>query len=160
MSSYSLLMFRRNSSSWTALMDIWGLMALFRMGLVAGLFFSWPFSMATRGLWGLLISLIFNIIITLCPLLLLLLLHYFFFTPFGIGGRRVTPSWSGATLRAFLPQGFLHGPQSGGVVPSLGPPLGGGLLISTADLHPHHLDRQKDMKVRDDQKWRYATLVV
>jgi hypothetical protein len=105
-------MFRRNSSSWTTLMDIWGLMALFRMGLVAGFFFSWPLSMATRRLRGLLIRLIFNfIIITLCPLfLLLLLLHYFFFTPFGIGGRRVTPSWSRAALRAFLPQGFLNGP--------------------------------------------------
>jgi hypothetical protein len=90
-------------------MDIWGLMALFRMGLVAGFFFSWPFFMATRGLRGLLIRFIFNfIIITLCPLLLFLL--YFFFTPFGIGGRRVTPSWSKAALRAFLPQGFLHGP--------------------------------------------------
>jgi hypothetical protein len=89
-------------------MDIWGLMALFRMGLVAGFFFCWPLSMATRGLRGLLICLIFNfIIITLCPLLLLL---YFFFTPFGIGGRRVTPSWSKAALRAFLPQGFLHVP--------------------------------------------------
>jgi hypothetical protein len=83
-------------------------MALFRMGLVAGFFFCWPLSMATMGLRGLLICLFFNfIIITLCPLLLLL---YFFFTPFGIGGRRVTPSWSKAALRAFLPQGFLHGP--------------------------------------------------
>jgi hypothetical protein len=128
-------------------------MALFGMGLVAGFFFSWPLSMATRRLRGQLICFIFNfIIITFCPLFLLLLLHYFFFTPFGIGGRRVTPSWSGAALRAFLPQGFLHGPQSGGVVPSLGPPLGGGLLIATADLHPHHLDRQKDMEVRDDPK--------
>jgi hypothetical protein len=91
-------------------MDIWGLMAPFRMGLVAGFFFSWPLSVTTRGLRGLLIRLIFNfIIITLCPLLLLLLL-YFFFTPFGIGGRRVTPSWSRAALRAFLSQGFLHGP--------------------------------------------------
>jgi hypothetical protein len=91
-------------------MDIWGLMDLFRMGLVARCFFSWPLSMATRGLRGLLIRLIFNfIIITFSPFLLLLL-HYFFFTPFGIGGRRVTPSWSGAALRAFLPQGFLHGP--------------------------------------------------
>jgi hypothetical protein len=35
----------------------------------------------------------------------------------------------------------LHGPQSGGVVPSLGPPLGGGLLVSATDLHSHHLDR-------------------
>jgi hypothetical protein len=123
-------------------MDIWGLMALFGMGLVAGFFFSWPLSMATRGLRGLLISLIFNfIIITFCPLFLLLLLHYFFFTPFGIGGRRVTPYWSRAALRAFLPQGFLHVPKSGGVMPSLGPPLGGGLLIVTTDLHSHRLDR-------------------
>jgi hypothetical protein len=83
-------MFRRDSSSWTALMDIWGLMALFGMGLVAGFFFSWPLSMVSRRLRGLLKSLIFNfIIITFSPLLLLL--HYFFFTPFGIGGRRVTP---------------------------------------------------------------------
>jgi hypothetical protein len=123
-------------------MDIWGLMALFGMGLVAGFFFSWPLSMATRGLRGLLIRLIFNfIIITFCPLFLLLLLHYFFFTPFGIGGSRVTPSWSRAALRAFLPQGFLHGPKSGGVMLSLGPPLGGGLLIVTTNLHSHHLDR-------------------
>jgi hypothetical protein len=134
-------MFRRNTSSWTALVDIGGLMALFGMGLVAGFFFSWPLSMATRRLRGLLICFIFNfIIITFSPLLLLLL-HYFFFTPFGIGGRRVTPSWSRAALRAFLPQGFLHGPKSGGVMPSLGPPLGGGLLIATADLQPHHLNR-------------------
>jgi hypothetical protein len=67
--------------------------------------------MATRGFRRLLICVIFNfIIITFSPFLLLLLLHYFFFTPFGIGGRRVTPSWSRAALRAFLPQGFLHGP--------------------------------------------------
>jgi uncharacterized RDD family membrane protein YckC len=78
-------------------MDIGGLMALFGMGLVVRFFFGWPLSMATRRLRGLLIRLIFNlIIVTFCPLflLLLLLLHYFFFTPFGIGGRRVTPSWS------------------------------------------------------------------
>jgi hypothetical protein len=98
--------------------------------------------MASRRLRGLLICFIFNFIITFSPLfLLLLLLYYFFFTPFGIGGRRITPSWSRAALRAFLPQGFLHGPQSGGFMPSLGPPLGGGLLIATADLHPHHLNR-------------------
>jgi hypothetical protein len=49
--------------------------------------------MTTRRLRGLLICFIFNfIIITFRPFLLLL--HYFFFTPFGIGGRRVTPSWS------------------------------------------------------------------
>jgi hypothetical protein len=135
-------MFRRNTSSWTALVDIGGLMALFRMGLVAGFFFSWPLSMATRRLRGLLICFIFNlIIITFSPLFLLFLLYYFFFTPFGIGGRRVTPSWSRAALRAFLPQGFLHGPKSSGVMPSLGPPLGGGLLIATAGLQPHHLNR-------------------
>jgi hypothetical protein len=96
-------MFRRNSSSRTALMDIWGLMALFRMGLVAGFFIGWPLSMATRRLKGLLISLIFNfIIITLCPFLFLLLL-YLFFTPFGIGGRSVTSPWSRAALRTFMP---------------------------------------------------------
>jgi hypothetical protein len=82
-------------------MDIWGLMALFGMGLVAGFFFSWPLSMATRGLRRLLISLIFYFIITLCPLLLLLL--YFFFTPFDIGGRRVTSPWPRAALRSFMP---------------------------------------------------------
>jgi hypothetical protein len=132
-------MFRRNSSSWAALMDIGGLMALFGMGLVAGSLFGWPLSMTTRRLGGLLICFIFNlIIVAFCPLLLL---HYFLFTPFGIGGRRITPSWSRAALRAFLPQGFLHGPKSGGVMPSLGPPLGGGLLIATADLQPHHLNR-------------------
>jgi hypothetical protein len=86
-------MFRRNSSSWAALVDIGGLMAPFGMGLVARFFFSWPLSMATRRLRGLLICFIFNfIIITFGPLLLLL--HYFFFTPFGIGGRRVNPSRS------------------------------------------------------------------
>jgi hypothetical protein len=67
--------------------------------------------MAMRGLLRLLICLIFNFIITLCPLLLLfLLLHYFLFTPFGIGGRWVTPSWSRDALRPSLPQGLLHGP--------------------------------------------------
>jgi hypothetical protein len=102
MRGYSLLVFRRNSSSWAALVDIWGLMALFGMGLVAGFFFGWPLSMATRGLWRLLICLIFNfIIITFCPLLLLLL--YFFFTPFGIGGRRVTSPWPRAALKSFVP---------------------------------------------------------
>jgi hypothetical protein len=81
---YSLLVFRRNSSSWEALVDIWGLMALFGMGLVAGFFFGWHLSMATRGLWRLLICLNFYfIIITLSPFLFLLLL-YLFFTPFGI----------------------------------------------------------------------------
>jgi hypothetical protein len=89
-------MFRRNSSSWAALVDIGGLMALFGMRLVAGAFFGWPLSMTTRRLGGLLISFILNfVIITLrLLLLLLLLLNYFFFTPFGIGGRRVTPSGS------------------------------------------------------------------
>jgi hypothetical protein len=87
-------MFRRNSSSWAALVDIGGLMALFGMGLVAGSLFGWPLSMTTRRLGGLLISFILNfIIITFC-LLLLLLLYNFFFTPFGIGERRVTPSGS------------------------------------------------------------------
>jgi hypothetical protein len=86
-------MFRRNSSSWAALVDIGGLMALFGMGLIAGSFFGWPLSMATRRLRGLLICFIFHfIIVAFSPLFLLLLLHYFLFTPFGIGGRRITPS--------------------------------------------------------------------
>jgi hypothetical protein len=53
--------------------------------------------MATRRFRRLLIGFIFLFtIITLGPLLLLLLLPlllYLFFTPFGIGGRRVTSSW-------------------------------------------------------------------
>jgi hypothetical protein len=93
-------MLRRDTGSWTALMDIWGLMALFGMGLVAGFFFCWPLSMAMRGLRRLLISLIFYFIITLCPLLLLL---YLFFTPFSIGGRRVTSPRPRAALRSFMP---------------------------------------------------------
>jgi hypothetical protein len=99
-SCYSLFMFRRDTSSGTALMDIWGLMAPFGMGLVARFFFCWPLSMATRRFGRLLISFIFLITITLGPLLLLLL--YIFFTPFGIGGRRVTSSWPRTTLRSFL----------------------------------------------------------
>jgi hypothetical protein len=47
--------------------------------------------MAARRPGGLLVCVIFHlIIITLGPLLLLL---YLFFTPFSIGGRRITPSW-------------------------------------------------------------------
>jgi hypothetical protein len=87
-------MFRSNASSWAALVDIGGLVALFGMGLVAGSLFGWPLSMTTRRLEGLLISFILNFIIITLRLLLLLLLHYFFFTPFGIGGRRFTPSKS------------------------------------------------------------------
>jgi hypothetical protein len=82
----------RNASSGTALMDIRSLVALLGVRLVASLLFCRPLSMATRRFRGLLIGLIFLITtITLGPLLLLLL--YFFFTPFGIGGRRVTSSW-------------------------------------------------------------------
>jgi hypothetical protein len=58
--------------------------------------------MAMRRLRGLLISLIFNfIIITFSPFLFLLL--YLFFTPFGIGGGRVTSPWPRAALRTFMP---------------------------------------------------------
>jgi hypothetical protein len=51
--------------------------------------------MATWRFRGLLIGFIFLITtITLCPpLLLLLLFLYLLFTPFDIGGRRVTSSW-------------------------------------------------------------------
>jgi hypothetical protein len=115
-------------------------MALFGMGLVAGALFGWPLSMTTRRLRGLLIGFILNFVIITFRLLLLLLFYNIFFTPFGIGGRRVTPSGSCAALRTLMPQGFLHGPKSGGVMPSLGPPLGGGLLIATADLHSDHLN--------------------
>jgi hypothetical protein len=95
--------------------------------------------MATRRFTGLLIGFIFLITtITFGPLLLLL---YLFFTPLGIGGRRVTSSWPRTTLRSFLCQGLLHGPQGGGIMPRLGPPLGGGLLGLTTDLYSHHLDK-------------------
>jgi hypothetical protein len=136
---YSLLVLGRNASSGTALMDIRGLVALFGVRLVARFFFCRTLSMATRRFRGLLIGFVFLITtITFGPLLLLL---YLFFTLFGIGGRRVTSSWPRTALRSFLSQGLLHGPQSGGVVPSLGPPLGGGLLGFATDLHPHFLDR-------------------
>jgi hypothetical protein len=89
---YSLLVFGRNASSGTALMDIGGLVALFGVRLVAGFLFCRPLPMATRRLRRLFISFIFLFTtITLSPLLLLFL--YLFFTPFGIGGRRVTSSW-------------------------------------------------------------------
>jgi hypothetical protein len=93
MSSYSLLVFRRNSSGWAALVNVGGLMALFGMGLEAGAFFGWPLSMTTRRLRGLLIGFILNFVI-IAFRLLLLLLYNIFFTSFGIGGRRVTPSGS------------------------------------------------------------------
>jgi hypothetical protein len=77
-------------------MDIWGLVALFGLRLVAGFLFCRPLPMPTRRFRGLLIGFIFFITtITLDPLLLLLLLLlllYLFFTPFGIGGRRVSSS--------------------------------------------------------------------
>jgi hypothetical protein len=86
---YSLLVFGRNASSDTALMDIGGLVALFGVRLVAGFLFCRPLSIATRRFRGLLIGFIFLFIaITLGPLLL-----YLFFTPFGIGRRRVSSSW-------------------------------------------------------------------
>jgi hypothetical protein len=136
---YSLLVLGRNTSSGTTLMDIGDLVALFGVRLEARFLFCWPLSMATRRFTGLLIGFIFLITtITFGPLLLLL---YLFFTPLGIGGRRVTSSWPRTTLRSFLYQGLLHGPQGGGIMPSLGPPLGGGLLGLATDLHSHHLDK-------------------
>jgi hypothetical protein len=142
---YSLLVFGRNVSSGTALMNIGGLVAFLGMRLVAGFLFSWPLPMAARRLKWLLIGVILIFTITLCPLflllLLLLLLLYFFFTSLGIRGRRITPSWPRAALRTLLAQHLLHGPQGGGDVPSLGPPLSGGLLGLASDLHSHHLDR-------------------
>jgi hypothetical protein len=73
--------------------DIRDLVALFGVRLVAGFLFYWPLSMATRRFRGLLIGFVFLITtITPGPFLLLLLLLYLFFTPFDIGGRRVTSS--------------------------------------------------------------------
>jgi hypothetical protein len=89
---YSLLMFGRNASSGTTLVDIGGLMALFGVRLVASFLFCRPLSMVTRRFRGLLIGFIFLITTTTFGPLLLLLL-YLFFTPFGIGRRRVTSSW-------------------------------------------------------------------
>jgi hypothetical protein len=97
---YSLLVFRRNASSDTALMDIGGLVALFGVRLVAGFLSSWPLPMATRRFRWLLIGFILLYNITFCPFLLLLL--YLLFTPFGIARRRVTSSWPRAALRAPL----------------------------------------------------------
>jgi hypothetical protein len=97
---YSLLVFKRIASSGTAVMDIGGLVDLFGVRLVAGFLFSWPLPMATRRLRWLLIGFILLYTITFSPFLLLLL--YLFFTSLGIGGRRVTPSWSRAALRAPL----------------------------------------------------------
>jgi hypothetical protein len=133
-------MFGRNVSSGTTLMNIGGLVTLFGVRLVAGFLFSRPLLMAVRRLRRLLIGVIFLLTITFCPFLLLLLL-YLFFTSLGIGGRRVTPSWPRAALRSFLTQSFLHGPQGGGVVPRLSPPLSGGLLGLASNLHSHHMDR-------------------
>jgi hypothetical protein len=144
-----LFVFRRNASSGTALLDIGGLVAFLGMRFVASFLLSRPLSMAARRLRGLLIGVILLFsTITLGPLLLLL---YLFFTSLGIGGRRITPSWPRAVLRSLLAQGLLHDPQSSGVVPSLGPPLGGGLLGLAHDLHSHHLDKWKDMEMRDNQ---------
>jgi hypothetical protein len=97
---YSLLVFRRNASSGTTLMDIGGLVAIFGVRLVAGFLSSWPLPMATRRLRWLLICVILLFTITFCPFLLLLL--YLFFTPLDIGGRRVTSSWPRVALRAPL----------------------------------------------------------
>jgi hypothetical protein len=73
-------------------MDIGGLVAPFGVTLVAGFLFCRPLPMATRRFKRLLKGFIFLFTtITLGPLLLLFL--YLFFTPFGIGGRRVTSSW-------------------------------------------------------------------
>jgi hypothetical protein len=45
---YSLLVFRRDASSGSALMDIGGLVALFGVRLVVRFFLCWPLAMATR----------------------------------------------------------------------------------------------------------------
>jgi hypothetical protein len=137
---HSLLVFRWNASSDTALVDIGGLVALFGVRLVAGFLFCWPLPMATRRLRRLLIGFILLFTtVTLGPLLFFLL--YLLFTPFSIGGRRVTSSWPRAALRAPLTKLLLHRPQGGEIMSSLGPPLGGGLLGLATDLHSHFLDK-------------------
>jgi hypothetical protein len=126
-------------------------MAFLEVRLVAGFLLSRPLPMAARRLGWVLISVILLFSVTLSPFLLLLLLLYLLFTSLGIGGRRVTTSWPRAALRTLLlTQGLLHDPQSGGVVPSLGPPLSGGLLGLASNLHSHHLDKRKDMEMRDE----------
>jgi hypothetical protein len=82
-------------------MEIGGLV-LFGVRLVAGFLSSWPLPIATRRFRWLVIGFILLYIITFGPFLLLLLLLYFLFTPFGIGGRRVTSSWPRVALRAPL----------------------------------------------------------
>jgi hypothetical protein len=147
MGCYSLFVFRRSTSSGPTLLDVGGLMAFLGMRLVACFLLSRPLSMAARRLRGLFIGIIFNLfIITLSPLLLLLL--YLFFTSLSIGGRRITPSWLCATLRGLLSQCLLHDPQRSGVMPSLGPPLIGGLFRLMPYLHPHDLgeERRKSFK--------------
>jgi hypothetical protein len=144
---YFLLVFRRNASSSMVLLHVGGLMAFFGVRFVTRFLLSRPLPMAARRLRRLLIGVIsFFITITLGPLLLL----YLIITSLSIGGRRVTPSWPRAALRTLLAQCLLHGSQSGGIVPSLGPPLGGGFLDFTLDLHSHHLDKWKDMEMRDE----------
>jgi hypothetical protein len=78
-------------------MDIGGLVALFGVRLVAGFLSRWPLPMATRRFRWLLIGFILLYTITFYPFLL-----YLFFTPFGIGGRRITSSWPRVVLRALL----------------------------------------------------------
>jgi hypothetical protein len=123
-------------------------MAFLGMRLVVCLFHSRSLSMAARRLGGLLIGGILHlIIVTFCPLFLL----YLIITPFGIGGRRITHSWPCVALRSLLTQCLLHSPQSGGVVPSLGPPLSGGFFGLTPYLHPHDLNIWNDTEMRDEQ---------
>jgi hypothetical protein len=123
-------------------------MAFLGVRFVACLLLSRPLSMAARRLRGLLICVVLNlIIITFGPLLLL----YLFFTSLSIRGRRITPSCPCTALRGLLSQCLLHNPQSGGVMPCLGPPLSGGLFHLTPDLYPHDLDIWKDIEMRDEQ---------
>jgi hypothetical protein len=144
---YSLFVFRRSASSGLTLLDVGRLMAFLGMRLVACFLLSRPLSMVARRLRGLLIGVIFHlIIITFRPLSLL----YLIITSLSIGWRRITPSRPCATLRALLIQCLLHNPQSGRVMPSLGPPLSGGHFRLTPYLHPHDLNIWNDMEMRDE----------
>jgi hypothetical protein len=64
---YSLLVFGRNVSSGTALVNIGGLVTFLGMRLVPSFLFSWPLPMAARRLEWLLIGVILLFTITFCP---------------------------------------------------------------------------------------------
>jgi hypothetical protein len=154
---YSLLVFRRNASSGTALMDIGGLVALLGVRLVADFLSRWPLPMVTRRFRWLLIGFILLYIITFCPFLLLLL-HYLFFTPFSIGGRRVTSSWPRAALRAPWPNSSCTALKVAGSCLDLVLLWVEGSSVSRRTFTLTIWINKKDMEVRDELWKRCTTL--